>query len=106
MAEHRSIEPDGVVLPYSITVCAVGSLISCKQAANYPEHLIGYPYILSVFSQIFGYRPSIGSMVNVACACLADVLIFLICMVIADDVIAAASAALIFAITPAFAVCG
>ncbi len=106
MAEHFRIEPRGVTLPYSINVCAVGSLASCKEADNFPEHLIGYPYILSVFSNIFGYRPSIGSIANVACACFADILIFLLCMIIADDVISAVSAALIFAITPVFAVWG
>ena len=106
MAEHRSIEPDGAVLPYSITVCAVGSLTSCKQSANYPEHLIGFPYILSVVSKVFGYRSSIGSIVNVASACLVDALTFLLCMELSSDAIVAASAALIFAITPAFAVWG
>jgi hypothetical protein len=106
MAEHFRIEPNGATLPYSINVCAVGSLTSCREADNFPEHLIGYPYILSVFSSIFGYRPSIGSIANVTCACFADILIFLLCMIIADDVISAASAALIFAITPVFAVWG
>jgi hypothetical protein len=106
MAEHLQIAPSGATLPYSINVCAVGSLTSCKQSDNFPEHLIGYPYIISVFSNILGYRPSIGSIANVVCACFADILIFLLCMVIADDVIAAASAALIFAITPVFAVWG
>ena len=106
MAEHLQIKPSGATLPYSINVCAVGSLTSCKQSDNFPEHLIGYPYIISVFSNILGYRPSVGSIANVVCACFADILIFLLCMVIADNVIAAASAALIFAITPVFAVWG
>lgn len=106
IAEHFRIEPGRPTLPYSINVCGVGSLGSCKQSYNYPEHLIGYPYILSVFFNTFGYRPSVGSIVNVACACLVDVLIFVLCLVIADDVVAALSAALIFAITPVFAVWG
>jgi hypothetical protein len=106
IAQHFRIEPQGATLPYSINVCAVGSLNSCKRSDNFPEHLIGYPYVLSVFSNIFGYRPSIGSIANVVCACVVDVLIFLLCMVIADDVIAASSAAFIFAITPVFAVWG
>jgi hypothetical protein len=106
MAEHFRIEPSGSALPYSINVCAVGSLTSCRLSDNYPEHLIGYPYILSVFFNIFGYHPSIGSMANVVCACLVDILIFLLCIVIAEDVIAAGSGALIFAITPIFAVWG
>jgi hypothetical protein len=106
MAAHFRIEPTGATLPYSINVCAVGNLIGCKQADNFPEHLIGYPYTLSVLSSIYGYRPSIGSIANVVCACFADMLIFLLCMVIARDVVAAGSAALIFAITPIFAVWG
>jgi hypothetical protein len=106
IAGHFHIEPSGATLPYSINVCAVGSLASCRKSDNYPEHLIGYPYILSVFFKLLGYQPSIASMVNVACAGLADILIFLVCMVISDNVIAAGSAALIFAITPIFAVWG
>jgi hypothetical protein len=106
LAGHFQIEPSGATLPYSINVCAVGSLTSCKKSENYPEHLIGYPYILSVFFKLLGYRPSIGSIINVACACLADILIFLVCLVISEDVIVACSAALIFAITPIFAVWG
>jgi hypothetical protein len=106
MADHIRIEPSATALPFSINVCAVGSLASCKQYESFPEHLIGYPYILSLLSGVFGYSPSIGSMANVACACLADLLIFLICMVIVDDVFAAGSAAVIFAITPVFAVWG
>jgi hypothetical protein len=106
IAQHFRIEPQEAALPYSINVCGVGSLTSCRKSTNFPEHLIGYPYILSVFSNIFGYRPSIGSIANVLCACFADILIFLLCMVIAKDAIAAWSAALIFAITPVFAVWG
>jgi hypothetical protein len=106
MAEHVRIEPTRDALPYSITVCAVGSLTSCKKSGNFPEHLIGYPYVLSLFANIAGYRPSIGSLVNVACAVIVDVLVFLLCMLIARDVVAAGSAAIIFAITPVFAVWG
>ena len=106
LAGHFQIEPNGATLPYSINVCAVGSLASCRESDNYPEHLVGYPYILSVFFKLLGYRPFIGSIVNVVCACLADILIFLVCMVISEDVIVAGSAALIFAITPIFAVWG
>jgi hypothetical protein len=106
IAQHFRIEPKEAKLPYSINVCGEGSLTSCRESVNFPEHLIGYPYILSVFSNILGYRPSIGSIANVVCACFADILIFLFCMVIAKDVITAGSAALIFAITPVFAVWG
>src|ERR1039458_4175806 len=106
MAEHFRIEPGGATLPYSINVCAVGSLTSCSLPDNYPEHLIGYPYILSRFFKVFGYQPSIGSIVNVVCACFVEILVFLLCIVVSDNVIAAGSAALIFAITPIFAVWG
>lgn len=106
LAEHFRIEPSGSTLPYSINVCAVGSLTSCRLSDNYPEHLIGYPYILSVLFKVFGYDSSLGSIANVMCAGLVDILIFLLCIVIAEDVIAAGSGALIFAITPIFAVWG
>jgi hypothetical protein len=106
MAEGFQVVPTGPTLPYSINVCAVGSLTACKQSDNFPEHLIGYPYVLSVSSNIGGYRASIGSVLNIVCACFADILIFLLCMVIAHDVVVAVSAAVIFAITPVFAVWG
>lgn len=50
--------------------------------------------------------PSPLRAANVICACLAVILIFLICIIISKNVIAAGSAALIFAITPIFAVWG
>ena len=106
MALDARIEPPPDALPYSITVCTVGSLTSCQESGNFPEHLIGYPYLLSIFSEIFGYTPSIGSLVNVLCASVVDVLVFLLCILISDDVVAACGAALIFAITPVFAVWG
>ena len=106
MAEHFRIEPKGPTLPYSINVCVVGSLTSCKVSDSYPEHLIGYPYILSVLFKVFGYHSSVGSIANVVCACLSDILIFLLCIVIAGDAIPACSAAVVFAITPIFAVWG
>ena len=106
IGEHFRIESSGPTLPYSINVCVVGSLTSCKRSDNFPEHLIGYPYILSVFSNAVGYRSSIGSIANIVCACFGDIFIFLLCMVIADDVVAGAGAAFIFAITPVFAVWG
>jgi hypothetical protein len=106
MALGARIEPLPDTLPYSITVCTVGSLTSCQESGNFPEHLIGYPYVLSIFSKILGYTPSIGSLVNVLSAAVVDVLVFLLSVLISDDVVAACGAALIFAITPVFAVWG
>lgn len=106
MALDARIEPPLDALPYSMTVCTVGSLTSCQESGNFPEHLIGYPYVLSIFSKIFGYTPSIGSLVNVLSAAVVDLLVFLLCILISNDVVAACGAALIFAITPVFAVWG
>lgn len=106
LAGHFILPPSGAALPFSIDVCSVGSLTACQQAASFPEHLIGYPYVISLACHLFGYRPSIGSVVNIGCAVLSTIAIFLLCMAITDDILATASASLIFAITPAFAIWG
>jgi hypothetical protein len=92
--------------PYSIHVCALGSLKSCEEWEPFPEHFIGYPYAISQFSWLVGYSPNVASIENVAAACLTDVLIFLIALLVTGDVITASAAAIIYAITPVFAVYG
>ncbi|MGC2605463.1 MAG: glycosyltransferase family 39 protein [Silvibacterium sp.] len=92
--------------PYSTEVCEVGSLISCQQWERFPEHLIGYPYALSIFFRIFGYTPSSGSLFNLAISCITTLLIFLVALSITDDPHVASLAGLVFAITPVFAVYG
>jgi hypothetical protein len=92
--------------PYSINVCAIGSLKSCQSWESFPEHFIGYPYVISLFSKMVGYTADVGSVVNLLAACLADILIFCIALFATDNVTMASAAALVFAITPVFAVYG
>jgi hypothetical protein len=92
--------------PYSINVCAIGSLKSCQSWESFPEHFIGYSYVISLFSRMVGYTPDVGSLINLLAACLADILIFCIALFATDNLAMAISAALVFAITPVFAVYG
>jgi hypothetical protein len=106
MLEHTLTGSDSTQLPYSISICAAGSLTACRESESYPEHFIGDAYIISLCSRIVGYNPDIGSIASVIAACLACILIFLICMLISDDAVVASGASLVFAITPVFAVQG
>lgn len=92
--------------PYSITSCAVGSLQHCMSWQTFPEHLIGYPYLISLCSKFVGYSPSIGSLINLAGSVMASVLIFLIAVLLTNDIVAATGSMLVFAWTPVFAVYG
>jgi hypothetical protein len=92
--------------PYSVDVCNIGSLKTCESWLSIPEHFIGYPYVISLFSRVVGYTPDIGSIVNIVAACFANILIFCIALLAADNVTIAAAAAFVFAITPVFAVYG
>jgi hypothetical protein len=92
--------------PYSINVCEIGSLKACKQWESFPEHLIGYPYVISEFSRALGYTPSVGSFINLLAACVTSLLVFSIALLISADLNIASLAGIIFAITPVFAVYG
>jgi len=102
-AGPESVAPDS---PYSISVCEVGSLRACQQWEPFREHLIGYPYVISIFSRVFGYGPSIGSVLNLMASCIAVLFVFLVALLITDDPNVASLAGLVFAITPVFAVYG
>jgi hypothetical protein len=106
MLEHVGSSATRTDFPYSINVCAIGSLKSCQEWESFPEHFIGYPYAVSLFSWVFGYTPDIASLVNVFAACLADILIFCVALLATNNVTMAGAAALVFAITPVFAVYG
>jgi hypothetical protein len=92
--------------PYSINVCEIGSLKACKQWESFPEHLIGYPYVISEFSRALGYTPSVGSFINLLASCITSLLVFCIALLISADLNVASLAGIIFAITPVFAVYG
>jgi len=92
--------------PYSVSTCALGSIASCEVWEPFPEHLIGYPYLIAVPSWMFGYSPSIGSIVNVFLSVCAMFLTFCIVLNLTADALAALLAGLVFAVTPVFAVYG
>jgi hypothetical protein len=104
--EHALIGPPSLEHPYSISVCAAGSFASCSNSETFPEHFIGDPYLVSLCSDVIGYRPDIGSIAGVTAACVTAIVIFLICMLISGNVVVAGSAVLVFAITPVFSVYG
>lgn len=92
--------------PYSINACAVGSLLSCQEWESFPEHLIGYPYAISVCSRLFGYTPSIGSFINLAGSCITVLFVFFVAFLISDNGTMASLASLAFILIPVFAVQG
>src|SRR5277367_2125676 len=102
----EDVGPTSAEFPYSINACSIGSLKSCRSWESFPEHFIGYPYVISLFSRVFGYRPSIGSVVNLAASCVTVLFVFLVALQITDDPNVASLAGLVFAITPVFAVYG
>jgi hypothetical protein len=106
LLQHTLTRSSPTEFPYSISVCAAGSLTSCRESESFPEHFIGDAYILSLCSRIIGYSPDVGTIVSLLAACLSGILIFLISIVVADNVVAASTAVLIFAVTPVFAVRG
>jgi Dolichyl-phosphate-mannose-protein mannosyltransferase len=106
MAEHVGPTSIAVDSPYSINACAVGSLKACQQWELFPEHLIGYPYVVSIVSRVLGYTPSVGSFVNLLGSCITTLLVFCIALLISDDPNVASLGGALFAITPVFAVYG
>ena len=64
--------------PYSFDVCVLGSLRQCERWEPYPEHLIGYPYLISCICKALGYRPATGSILNLLLACLSSIFVFFI----------------------------
>jgi len=92
--------------PYSISTCEAGNLHDCSDWQTFPEHLIGAAYVICAYSRIMGYSPDAGGSVALCAACISCCLIVLIVGIVSEDSVAATSAALIFAITPIFAVQG
>ena len=106
IAEHLGPSVPSASTPYSLEVCTVGSLVSCGHWEPAPEHLIGYPYLISLLSKAIGYTPSVGIFINLVAAGLACVLIFCIAYLITESCFAATATAVVFAITPVFSVYG
>jgi hypothetical protein len=106
MAEHVRPPSNDLEPPFSFSVCAMGSMIDCQMWEAFPEHLIGYPYVIGLASRIFGYTPAVGSLINFFSALIAVVLIFMLALTIAEDPLIALLSGLIFAVVPVFAVYG
>lgn len=103
---ERSETPAVAESPFSISACEVGSLLSCQGWESFPEHYMGYPYVIAEFSHMFGYTPSVGSIVNLLASFLSLLLVFSITFSITTDSVAAPIAGFIFATVPVFAVYG
>jgi hypothetical protein len=91
---------------YLTTVCAVGSWESCKALETSSGHYIGYPFIIAAASRLVGYRPTIGSYISLIASAISAVLVFFIGKAIDVNGITGAASAVIFCITPIFAVYG
>jgi hypothetical protein len=92
--------------PLSFNVCAIGSIRDCDVWEPFPEHLIGYPYVIGMATRAFGYSSAIGSFVNLFASLVSALLVFLLALTIAGDSLMALLAGLEFAVIPVFAVYG
>ncbi len=106
LAERTELPATEQEFPFSVSVCTVGSLRDCSVWETNPEHLLGYPYVIGLFSRVFGYTPSAGSIINLLASFPSVLLIFSITLLITGDSTASVAAALAFAIIPVFAVYG
>src|SRR5580698_9405069 len=92
--------------PFSFNVCAVGSIRDCDIWEPFPEHLIGYPYMIGMAIRAFGYSSAIGSLVNLFASSVSSLLVFMLALNITGDALVASLAGLTFAVIPVFAVYG
>ena len=92
--------------PFSFNVCAMGSILDCKVWEPFPEHLIGYPYVIGLVVSLFGYTPAVGSIVNLGVSAFSAGLVFMLALVITEDSLVALLSGLLFAVVPVFAVYG
>lgn len=106
LADHSAVPSPSSKAPYAIVVCGDGSLKSCKEWISFPEHFLGYPYVISAFIRVFGYSPAVGSLVNLVASLLSVLLIFSITLSITEDSVSAILAGLTFAVVPVFATYG
>lgn len=106
LLDHTPGNEAPIGFPYSISTCAAGSLRSCSDWQTFSEHLIGSAYAFSAYSKLMGYTPDVGGWVALCAALVSCCLIAAIASIISEDSMAATSGAVIFAITPVFAVQG
>ena len=106
MAEDVLTPSSEPTVPFSFSVCAMGSINDCTVWEPFPEHLIGYPYVIGIASRVFGYTPAVGSIVNLMASLLSALLVFMLAFTIAGDPLIALLSGLLFAVVPVFAVYG
>jgi hypothetical protein len=92
--------------PYLTTVCAVGNWTSCRNPETSSGHFIGYPFIIVVVAKVFGYNPTTASAISVAASLIAVVSVFLVGKLLDPSGVSGLAGALIFSVTPIFAVQG
>jgi hypothetical protein len=97
---------EGTTSPFLTTVCAVGNWKSCRNPEPSSGHFIGYPFIIAVVAKVFGYTPKTASAISVAASLIAVVSVFLVGKLLDPGGISGVAGALIFAVTPIFAVQG
>ena len=51
--------------PFSFNVCEIGSLTNCQAWEPFPEHLIGFPYVISLAARVCGSNAATGSILNI-----------------------------------------
>ncbi len=92
--------------PLSIKACEVGSIRTCRQWEPFPEHLLGYPYVIGITAHIFGYSSSTGSIINFVAALLSALLVFSITLRLSSTPKSAFLAGCLYAAIPVSAVYG
>jgi hypothetical protein len=92
--------------PYLTTVCALGNWNSCSNPETSSGHFIGYPFIIAVVAKVFGYAPTTASAISLAASLIVVVSVFLVGKLLDPVGISGFAGALIFSVTPIFAVQG
>jgi len=105
LAEHVE-PPSASSTPFSIVACEVGSISDCQQWEQFPEHFMGYPYVISAYCRLFGYSSSAGSIINLFASLFSVLIVFAIVHLITDDNTSALIAGFTLAALPVFAVYG
>jgi len=88
--------------PFLPTACIFGSIRNCKISATYNGFYLGYPYIINLGYNFFGYNPNIANVISLVFSSFSIVLIFLISLIIINNVFYAISCSFIYITIPIF----
>jgi len=89
-----------------LTVCAVGSAAECSMSESFPGHLPGFPALLYAAQSVVGFHPWLAPTVGALVSSTAVLAVWWAAWSIYRSRLAAAAAALLFAVTPVFALYG